>query len=63
MARSSYIYVVFGGETHILLGAFTVRHEMERWATHYPSTAYYKRYRDGSPATQDIRLELVTKNG
>jgi len=48
MARSSYIYIVFNSHEDIL-GAFTVKHEMESYVKRYQGPVYCRRYRDAHP--------------
>lgn len=49
MARSSYIYVVTHAETDDVLGAFTVKWEMEAWVRRQNYPVYVQRFRDAQP--------------
>lgn len=47
MARSTYIYLLYDERTKQLIGAFTVKHEMETARTTYAHPTWYKRMYDG----------------
>lgn len=51
MARSSYIYLLREEDTDYIVGAFTVKHEMETYRDKYaPRPTYWQRFRDnGGP--------------
>jgi hypothetical protein len=59
MARSSYIYVLYGPDATIPLGAFTVKHEMLTFIEHYGQPVFARRYRDGRPADGWSHMHLI----
>lgn len=52
MARSTYIYLILDGlRNDRVVGAFTVKHEMEAYMKRYKEAGFYAvRFRDGDPA-------------
>jgi hypothetical protein len=62
MARSNYIYILFrenNDGTNIIVGAFTVKHELMSYIEQIPGTYTARRYRDGRPAEGTTPLTLV----
>ncbi len=47
MARSKYIYLVYGWDSHELLGTFTVKREAGEWFQN--QKVYIMRHYDGDP--------------
>jgi hypothetical protein len=62
MARSTYIYLLEDVATRLILGAFTVKHEMLQWRAELDRPTRVWRHRDGRLATlataTDITEEL-----
>ena len=56
MARSSYIYILLTVSTDTIVGAFTVKHEMEGFRKTYSLATYYRRYRDGQPNVDPVTV-------
>ena len=56
MARSSYIYILLTVSTDTVVGAFTVKHEMEEFRKTYSLATYYRRYRDGQPNVDPVTV-------
>lgn len=56
MARSSYIYLVLDSYSRKMLGAFTVKHEMEKFRERYKLATLVLRFRDNQPHIEPIPL-------